>query len=184
MILYINMSLYFITGNKSKFAEVQSILGDVETLDIDLPEIQEMDAYKIIKAKLEEAQKHQKGEFIVEDNSLYLEAMGGLPGPFIKWFLKTIQKEGLYKLADTFGNYKAEAKVVIGYSDSFGNVEFFEGVTKGKIVSPRGEGGFGWDAIFQPDGYEKTFGELSTEEKNSFSMRRIAVEKLREYLKK
>lgn len=176
------MSLYFITGNKGKLAEVQSILGDVEALDIDLPEIQEMDAHKIIKAKLEEAQKHQKGEFIVEDNSLYLEAMNGLPGPFIKWFLKTIQKEGLYKLAETFGNYNAEAKVVIGYSDSSGNVEFFEGNTKGTIVSPRGEGGFGWDPIFQPEGYDKTFGELSAEEKNSFSMRKIAVEKLKEYL--
>ena len=61
------MSLYFITGNKGKLAEVQSILGPIEALDIDLPEIQELDAHKIIRAKIEEAQKHQKGEFIVED---------------------------------------------------------------------------------------------------------------------
>ncbi|MFZ2523366.1 MAG: non-canonical purine NTP pyrophosphatase [Minisyncoccia bacterium] len=180
------MSLYFITGNKGKLEEVQSILGEgvVEALDIDLPEIQEMDAHKIIQAKLVEAQKHQVGEFIVEDNSLYLEAMHGLPGPFIKWFLKTVGPEGLYKIAETFGNFGAEAKVVIGYSDSYGNVEFFEGVTKGTIVSPRGDGGFGWDPIFQPDGYEKTFGEPTREEKNSFSMRKIAFEKLKEYLKK
>jgi inosine triphosphate pyrophosphatase len=94
----------------------------------------------------------------------------------------TIGKEGLYKLADTFGNYNAEAKVVIGYSAASGKVEFFEGITKGTIVSPRGDGGFGWDAIFQPEGHDKTFGELSAEEKNSFSMRKIAVEKLKAHL--
>jgi non-canonical purine NTP pyrophosphatase (RdgB/HAM1 family) len=176
--------IYFITGNKNKFEEVKSILPDTQQLDIDLPEIQEMDAHKIIKAKLEEAQKHQKGEFIVEDNSLYLEAMNGLPGPFIKWFLKTIGKEGLYKLAETFGNYKAEAKVVIGYSDPSGNVEFFEGTTKGTIVSPRGEGGFGWDAIFQPEGFAKTFSEMDISEKNEISMRRIATQKLKDFLEK
>ncbi|MEI6810562.1 MAG: RdgB/HAM1 family non-canonical purine NTP pyrophosphatase [Candidatus Nomurabacteria bacterium] len=176
--------IYFITGNKNKFEEVKSILPDIEQLDIDLPEIQEMDAHKIIKTKLEEAQKHQKGEFIVEDNSLYLEAMNGLPGPFIKWFLKTIGKEGLYKLAETFGNYKAEAKVVIGYSDPSGNVEFFKGTTKGTIVSPRGEGGFGWDPIFLPDGHTKTFAEMDASEKNEISMRRIATQKLNEFLKK
>lgn len=173
------MSLYFITGNKGKLAEVQSILGNVEGLDIDLPEIQELDAHKIIQAKLEEAQKHQKGEFIVEDTSLYFESLNGLPGPLIKWFMKTVGNDGLYKMAESFGNFNAEAKTIIGYSDSQNNIQFFEGNIKGTIVSPRGEG-FGWDPIFQPDGYSKTFGELSAEEKNSFSMRKIALEKLKE----
>ena len=172
------MSLYFITGNKGKLAEVQSILGNVEGLDIDLPEIQELDAHKIIQAKLEEAQRHQKGEFIVEDTSLYFEAMKGLPGPLIKWFMKTVGNDGLYKMVEAFGNFNAEAKTIIGCSDKNGNVEFFEGNIKGIIVSPRGEG-FGWDPIFQPEGYNKTFGELSAEEKNSFSMRKIAIEKLK-----
>lgn len=58
------MTLYFITRNKGKLAEVQSALPDVEALDIDLPEIQSLDAHDIIKAKLLEAQKHQTGEFI------------------------------------------------------------------------------------------------------------------------
>ena len=176
------MTLYFITGNKGKLAEVQSILGNVEALDIDLPEIQSLDAHEIIKAKLEEAQKHQVGEFIVEDNSLYLDALNGLPGPFIKWFLKTIGNEGLYKLAASFGNFNAEAKVIIGYSNSAGEISFFEGNTKGTIVPARGSEGFGWDPIFQPEGYDKTFAELTPEEKNSFSMRRIAVERLKQFL--
>ena len=176
------MSLYFMTGNKGKLAEVQSILGNVEALDIDLPEIQELDAHKIIKAKLEEALKHQAGEFIVEDTSLYFESLNGLPGPLIKWFMKTVGNDGLYKIAESFGNFNAEAKTTIGYSNSQGDIQFFEGNIKGVIVSPRGEG-FGWDPIFQPEGYTKTFGELTAEEKNSFSMRKIAVEKLKEHIK-
>ncbi|MEK7227708.1 MAG: non-canonical purine NTP pyrophosphatase [Patescibacteria group bacterium] len=175
------MSLYFITGNKGKLAEVQSILGNTEALDIDLQEIQSLDAHEIIRAKLEEAKKHQPGEFIVEDTSLYFEALKGLPGPLIKWFMKTIGNDGLYKMAEAFGNSNAEAKTIIGYSDAQGNISFFEGNIKGSIVAPRGEG-FGWDPIFQPEGYSKTFGELSAEEKNSFSMRKIALEKLKENL--
>lgn len=120
------MTLYFITGNKSKLLEVQSMLEGVEALDIDLPEIQELDAHKIIKAKLEEAQKHHTGEFIVEDTSLYFEVLNGLPGPFIKWFLQTVGNDGLYKIAESFGNFKAEAKTIIGYSDSGGGINFFE----------------------------------------------------------
>ncbi len=172
------MTLYFITGNKGKLAEVQSILGNVEALDIDLPEIQSLDAHEIIKAKLEEAKKHQTGEFIVEDTSLYFEGLKGLPGPLIKWFMKTVGNEGLYKMAGAFGNPNAEAKTIIGYSNAQGEISFHEGTIKGTIVAPRGEG-FGWDPIFQPEGYSKTFGELSAEEKNSFSMRKIALEKLK-----
>ena len=175
------MSLYFITGNKGKLMEVQSILGNVEALDIDLPEIQSLDAHEIIKAKLEEAKKHQAGEFIVEDTSLYFEALNGLPGPLIKWFMKTVGNDGLYKMAGAFGNFQAEAKTIVGYSDQQGNISFYEGNVKGMIVLPRGEG-FGWDPIFQPEGHAKTFGELTSEEKNSFSMRKIALEHLREHL--
>lgn len=175
------MTLYFLTGNKKKLAEIQSILGNVEALDIDLPEIQELDAHKIIAAKLKEAQKHHKGEFIVEDTSLYLDGLNGLPGPLIKWFLQTVNNEGLYKMAESFGNFNCKAKTIIGYSDANGNIEFFEGNINGILVAPRGEG-FGWDPIFQPEGYTKTFGELTPEEKNSFSMRKIAAEKLKEYL--
>jgi len=175
------MALYFITGNKGKLAEVQNILGNVEALNIDLLEIQSLDAHEIIKAKLEEAKKHHDGDFIVEDTSLYFESMKGLPGPFIKWFMKTVGNDGLYKIAQVFGNFNAEAKTVIGYSDSEGKVSFFEGSIRGTIVSPRGEG-FGWDPIFQPDGYTKTFGELTAEEKNSISMRKIALEKLKQNL--
>jgi len=176
------MTLYFITGNKNKLAEVKSILPDVEQLDIDLPEIQSIDAKEIITAKLLEALKHQKSEFIVEDTSLYFDCLNGLPGPLIKWFMKTIGNEGLFNLVEKLGNNRAEAKTMIGYAKSKDNIQFFEGSIKGKIVKATGKTDFGWDPIFQPDGHDKSFQQMSKDEKNSISMRRIALNKLKDYL--
>ncbi len=176
------MVLYFITGNKQKFLEVSSIIPDVKQIDIDLPEIQEIDPKLIIKAKLLEALKHKQAEFIVEDTSLYLDCLNGLPGPLIKWFLKTIGPEGLFNITQKLGNDLAEARTVIGYVRNPKEIYFFEGITKGRIVSPKGKNGFGWDPIFQPEGYSKTFAELSNEEKNRISMRRIALNKLKEFI--
>ena len=178
------MAIYFITGNKNKFEEVKAIMPDVEQLDIDLPEIQDIDAKKIIEEKLSAAFNHKKGKFIVEDTSLYLDCLNGLPGPLIKWFLKTIGNGGLYEISEKMKNNKAEAKTIIGYAQSPGKIYFFEGSVKGKIVKPTGETCFGWDPIFQPDGFAKTFAEMSRDEKNSISMRRIAVNKLKEFLAK
>ena len=172
--------LFFITGNKGKYDEVKSILGNVEQLEMDLPEIQSIDAHDIIKAKLLEAKKHGKGEYIVEDTSLYMDCLNGLPGPLIKWFLKTIGNEGLYKIADKMGDYGAEARTIVGYS-SGEEIRFFEGSVKGEITEPKGTG-FGWDPIFKPDGFEKTFGEMTKEEKNGISMRRKALNKLKEFI--
>lgn len=174
--------IYFITGNKNKLAEIHAVLPEVEQLEIDLPEIQEIDAQKIIQAKLVEALNHQKGEFIVEDTSLHLDCLNGLPGPLIKWFLQTIGNQGLAELAEKLGNDRAEAVTMIGYAKSQNQMQFFEGRVKGKIVNPRGETKFGWDPIFIPDGFDKTFAELGIEEKNKISMRRMALNKLKDFL--
>jgi len=175
--------IYFITGNKNKLAEVKAILPEVEQLDIDLPEIQEIDAKAIIKTKLQEALNHQKGEFIVEDTSLYLECLNGLPGPLIKWFLKSIGNEGLTRIAEKLGNDKVVAKTFIGYAKSHEEIYFFEGAIAGKIVQQKGTSGFGWDAIFLPDGHSETFAEMNQRKKNKISMRKIAVTRLKEFLR-
>ncbi len=178
------MPIYFITGSADKFAEAQAILGDIEQLNEELPEIQELDARKIIEAKLHRAKELREGEFIVEDTSLYFDCLCGLPGPLIKWFFRAVGNEGLWRIAADAGNTKAEARVLIGYADKDGETHFFEGAVKGNIVAPRGDGGFGWDAIFQSYGHTQTFAEMTLEEKNAISMRRIALEKLKEFLKK
>lgn len=175
------MSLHFITGNEKKFRELQAVLGDLERLDIDLPEIQDTDAENIIRAKLLEALNHRDDELIVEDTSLYLSCLNGLPGPLIKWFLQALGNAGLSDLAERLGDSRAEAKTIIGYARSRDEIRFFEGSVHGTIVPPDGEG-FGWDPIFRPDGHERTFARMTLEEKNEISMRRIAAERLKDFL--
>ena len=178
------MPLYFITGSEDKFSEAKAILGDVEWLNEELPEIQEIDARKVIAAKLDKAREMREGEFIVEDTSLYFDCLCGLPGPLIKWFYRALGNEGMWRMAEKMGDTKAKAHTCIGYVDAQGEKHFFDGAIKGNIVAPRGDGDFGWGPIFQPDGNERTFGEMTREEKNEMSMRRIALEKLSEFLEK
>lgn len=174
--------LFFITSSKDKFNELRALLPDLEQLDLSLPEIQEMDAHIIIKDKLAEALKHTQGPCIVEDTSLYCNALSGLPGPLAKWFDKTLGFARLAQIVEMLGDTRAEIKTLIGYATEPDNVRFFEGNLSGNFVSPRGNNGFGWDPIFQPEGLAKTFGEMTVEEKNNMSTRAVAFKKLREFL--
>ena len=173
--------LYFITGNENKVKEAKSFINNIQVLKLDLIEIQSLDSQEIIKHKLEEAKKNHSGNFIVEDTSLTIDCLNGLPGTLIKWFEKSVGLGGIVKIVDAYGRNKAVAKCIAGLSLN-GEIKFFEGSVNGKIVDAKGENGFGWDKIFIPDGYNKTFAEMSSQEKNKISMRKIAFEKLRDYL--
>lgn len=177
-------TLYFITGNFDKYQEVKEFIPGLQQLDIDLTEIQELDPHVVIQAKLKEAFRHHEGPFIVEDTSLCLDALNGLPGTLIKWFLKAMGNDGLAHCAHVLNNVSAHARTDIGLALSSEKISFFEGRITGKIVSSRGEAGFGWDSIFQPEGSDKTFAEMSPTEKQSFSMRQIALKKLCAFLRK
>lgn len=174
--------IQFITGNKNKFEEANKIIEGLEQLDIDLPEIQSTNPEEIIKAKLDEATKHHKGEFIVDDTSVYLNCLNGLPGPLIKWFLKTLGREGIYNLCNKMGDNNATAKTVIGYTNGK-KIEYFSGELKGKIVKPEGDN-FGWDPIFKPAGQDKTLALMSLDERNKIKMRAQALRQLKNYLTK
>lgn len=177
------MTLHFITSNKSKFSEAKTFLKPLKQLDINVPEIQSMDIHEVIRAKLEAARKEHEGELMVEDTALTIGGLGGLPGPFVKWFLESLPLEKIAELAEASGDTSADALTVVGYHDSKG-VKFFEGRLHGKIVAPRGKRGFGWDRIFQPDRHDKTWGEMTLAEKNRMSMRKEAFSQLAEWLEK
>lgn len=174
--------LFFLTSNQDKLREVRALLPHVQGIELDLPEIQELDVQKILATKLAEAQKYHPGPLMVEDTSLFLEAMNGLPGPLVRWFLQAIGSEGIFRLTTLSQNTRATAQTIIGYAAKDDRVHFFAGALSGILVPPRGNQGFGWDAIFQPDGQSKTFAEMTPEEKSQFSMRRRALEGLRAYL--
>lgn len=173
--------LYFITGNKGKLADAQSIIPELKQLDIDLPEIQEIDSKKIIQCKLEEATKVHSGNFIVADASIHLDALGGLPGPLIKWFYKELGNEGIYTLVEKYGNPRVMFVCQLGLMHE-GVITYFDSVLEGEIVKPRGSNGFAWDPIFMPTGSDKTFAEMERSEKSQYNTLTDALKKLLKHL--
>ena len=120
----------------------------------------------------------------VEDTSLGFDALKGLPGPYIKWFLEKIGHEGLNAILAAYpDNKRATAQCIFAFAPNEHTEPLvFIGQTLGQIVPPRGPNNFGWDPIFQPEGYEQTYAEMEKEVKNGISHRYRAVTKLREYL--
>nr|XP_004661494.1 inosine triphosphate pyrophosphatase isoform X2 [Jaculus jaculus] len=180
--------IVFVTGNAKKLEEVIQILGDkfpctLVAQKIDLPEYQgEPDEISI--QKCQEAASQVQGPVLVEDTCLCFNALGGLPGPYIKWFLEKLKPEGLYKLLAGFEDKSAYALCTFALStgDPSEPVHLFRGKTSGQIVMPRGSHDFGWDPCFQPDGCEQTYAEMPKAEKNAISHRFRALLKLKEYL--
>lgn len=176
--------LTFITGNPSKAEQLERHLDHpVAHKKLDLPEIQSLDLHEIVEHKAKEAYKQVGGLILVEDTSLLFKALGKLPGPLIKWFLTELDNAGLCKLLDSYEDRTALAAVCFGLYDGK-ELKIFEGEVPGTIAAvPRGERGFGWDPVFIPEGYTKTWGEMNVEEQKDTSMRRIALQKLEAYLK-
>jgi inosine triphosphate pyrophosphatase len=177
----------FMTGNKGKLAEIKAILGDefeIDNTPLDLPELQGSCVEEIAKQKALTAFELAKRPMVViEDSCLGFNAHGGLPGPYVKWYLDKIGPEGMYKTLEGFEDKSGFASCIFALCRGPGDVVVFEGRVDGTIVKPRGTGGFGWDPLFQPsEGDGRTFGEYTKEEKNAFSHRRRGLEKLKAYL--
>uniref|UniRef100_U5EJX5 Inosine triphosphate pyrophosphatase n=1 Tax=Corethrella appendiculata TaxID=1370023 RepID=U5EJX5_9DIPT len=178
--------LTFVTGNNRKLEEVKAILGPKFPLDliarkIDLPELQG-EIEEICTKKVQEAAKLVKGPVFVEDTCLCFNALKGLPGPYIKWFLEKLGPEGLYKMVENYEDKSAQAVCTISYTENDNErVYLFQGITQGEIVFPRGPRDFGWDPIFLPTGLEQTYAELPKERKNEISHRFRAMDKFRRH---
>lgn len=170
----------FVTSSENKLKDVERLIGrQLRCTSVPLDEIQEVALEPVVihKAKQAYAQLHQP--VLVEDTGLSFAAWNGLPGALVKWFLSTIGAEGLCRLLQREDNRLATASTLFAYCDGT-LLRVFPGVVTGHIVdTPRGKGGFGWDAIFQPLASERTFAEMSSGEKDRFSMRRLALEQLR-----
>lgn len=175
--------LVFVSGNMSKFELTRRYLRyPVIHHKIDLPEIQSLEARKIVSEKAVEAHRQLKTPVLVEDTSLVFQVLGRLPGTYIKWFFEELGNEGICRLLDGYQDRSAIAAVCFGYYGGTGKVRFFEARMPGSIAkTPRGTG-FGWTPIFIPSGQKKTLGEISSREQDKTAMRRIALEKLADYL--
>jgi non-canonical purine NTP pyrophosphatase (RdgB/HAM1 family) len=175
--------LIFVSSNPNKAIEAERILGmPLVRASIILPEIQAAGVEDITRYKLEVARTRGYGRLIVEDVSLGFDELGNFPGPYVRWLLEAAGGKGLAAIAYALNNRAAKAECCVAYWDgSEGHV--FCGECVGEIlVQPRGEEKFGWDPWFQPRGSNKTFAEMTPEEKDRLSHRGRAYRQLAEHL--
>jgi len=187
--------IVFATNNEHKLIEIQSLIGDSFTLKTlrqigctrDIPETAStLEGNALLKAEYVYS-TYSKNCF-ADDTGLEIDALDSRPGVFSARyatdghdFEANIDKV-LFELSG-ISNRKARFRTVIALIIS-GKVTYFEGIVKGEIITERrGNKGFGYDPVFLPLGYNKTFAEMPFLEKNKISHRAKAVSKLVEFLK-
>ncbi len=185
--------VFFATGNINKFNEARSILSpygiSIGLLRMKGDEIQSDNLEEIAKSSAVNASKRTHLPIFVEDAGLFIKALNGFPGPYAAYAYKTIHNNGILKLMENTNERQAEFQSVIAYCDqTFPEPQCFKGESKGEITinecSPQGKPPFGFDPIFQPNGSEKSFAEMTIEEKNGFSHRAMAIRKFAKWFKK
>ena len=177
------MDILFATGNSHKVVQVASVLNrPVIQIELELPEVQAVDVREIIEEKARAAYRVVGQPVLVEDTRLGFHAWNGLPGALIKWFLNTVDNDGICKMLSAFEDKSATAETCLGYFDG-SKFLLFAGQVEGEIVpEARGRNGFGGDPIFQPNKNGKTFAEMTPEETEAVNMRKLAALKLKDYL--
>ena len=202
------MEIVFATNNQHKLQEIRDILGsDFEVVslkeigcDVDIPET----GNTLEENALQKAQyvyDHYHISCFADDTGLEVEALDGAPGVHSARYAEGTDHDSEANMAkllrelDGKENRQARFRTVICYIEkkdvcrcgctSIKKVHQFEGIVKGRIATEKhGTEGFGYDPIFVPEGYDKSFAELGEEVKNGISHRARAVAKLVEYLKK
>ncbi len=190
------MKLVFATHNDHKLKEVQQLLPK----NIQLLSLKDIDCFDEIPETgdtLEENAKI-KADHITQtyglncfsdDTGLLVDALNGAPGVYSARYAggQKDASDNMQKLLNELNgknNRKAHFKTVV-HLNLNGEVKAFEGTVEGVITDKeQGKGGFGYDPIFKPNGFDKTFGELPSDVKNSISHRGRAIRKLVEFLKK
>lgn len=188
--------LVFATNNAHKLEEVSSILADkVELLSLD-----DINCHTDIPETADtlEGNAYLKSSFIYQnyrldcfgdDTGLEVEALGGAPGVYSARFAggegHNAEANILKLMQELEGKENRRAQFRTAISLILDGKEYlFEGVIKGEIIKEkRGNSGFGYDPVFIPEGYDRTFAELGNEIKNQISHRALAVNKLCEFLR-
>lgn len=187
--------LVFATNNAHKLKEVAAILGNqVELLSLndigcqtDIPETAEtLEGNALLKSSY--IYKNYHLDCFADDTGLEVEALNGAPGVYSARYAggegHDAQANMLKLLHELDGkeNRKAQFRTAISLILD-GKEYLFEGVIKGEIIKEkRGDSGFGYDPVFMPEGYDRTFAELGNDIKNQISHRALAVQKLCEFL--
>lgn len=172
----------FVTGNPEKAENFSKHMGAaISHQSAELDEIQTLDARALVEHKVRQAYQQIKKPVLVEDVTFVFKAWGKLPGPFVKFFVDS-GVDKMSHMLDGFDDRRAVARCMFGYFDGM-NLEFFEGKIDGTVAStPRGTNGYGFDRVFEPEGFDgKTAGELTDEEYERYYQTIKPFAKLREF---
>ena len=188
------IELLVATRNKHKTREIQHILGPKfmvrDLADTAIPEICEHGTSFEENAKLKAlaASRHLPALVIADDSGLEIDALGGAPGIYSARYAgaNATSRDKIDKLLRELARVRAigdgrlaRFRCVVALARNGDLLGTFEGTVEGRIADEaRGDAGFGYDPIFVPDGFEKTFGELTTEVKNTISHRGKAIRAL------
>lgn len=172
----------FITGNQNKISFLEKYLDHpIKHIKLDLDELQTLDIQKLVEHKAKQAYEEVQEPVLVEDSSLEFLAFGGLPGPFVKFFVDNIPFDTICSMLDG-KDRAAVARSTFGYYDGE-NLTFFEGKLDGIIAkAPAGDRGWDWDQFFIPAGYDKTRAQCTEEEYQETSMQLRPLAALKEFL--
>jgi XTP/dITP diphosphohydrolase len=190
------MKLVFATNNLNKLKEVQEMLpNSIQLLSLKdilcFDEVDETETTLEGNAQLKADYITQKFGFncFADDTGLEVESLDGKPGVYSARFAgePSNAENNMQKLLvdlETKSNRKAQFRTAVSLNINE-NKFLFEGICKGEILrSKQGEKGFGYDPVFKPEGFEQSFAEMTSEEKNKISHRGIAIQKLVEFLSK
>ena len=175
--------MLFVTSNPGKAREADEIFGDkvdVERVDYDCVEIQSDALAEIATYSVRDAYDHFGEPCFVDDSGMFVEGVGGFPGPYSSYVYSTLGLDGVLRALEGFEGDDREARFdcVVAYHDG-DDVHTFEGTVRGRVAHERrGEGGFGYDPIFEVTEAKenRTFAEMPPDEKNALSHRRRAFE--------
>ncbi len=176
----LSRTIYFATGNRSKFIEAAQITSDfginLKYLRFEKQEIQSNDLTEIASFAAKQAAQSKSCTVISEDSGFFVNALRGFPGPYSSYVFRTLGSEGILKLMENGRNRKAFFKAAVAFCSPEARPRCFAGVVEGLVSSkPRGTHGFGFDPIFIPRrGDGRTFAEMTTDEKNALSHRALA----------
>lgn len=179
--------IQFVTTNEGKFKEVFEKLLEhgvrIEHLDRGYPEIQADSLEKIVRFGATELDAQVRGDYFIDDSGLFIDALGGFPGPYSAYVYKRLGCAGILKLMQGVTERSASFQTAFLFRKG-GEHHVFRGESLGAIAEePRGRSGFGFDPIFIPEGETRTFAEMSLKEKNNRSHRALAVDELIAFLK-
>ena len=186
-------NILFASSNENKVREARKILSkfgiSIIHYDINLIEIQENSLSKIASQKVLDAYEKSRSmkngltktpsAVIVEDDGLFIDSLGGFPGPYSSYAYDTIGNKGIIQLLQNSEHRDAKFVAIIAYYNGINEVKLFESSIPGKISKEIEKGGWGYDPIFIPDGESKTYANVL--DKDKFSHRSASLKKFSDW---